>query len=94
MWPFRLGGNGFTCATYFAYSGAARDSTTISRNRPSAASAMRLRRSRRPASAHGFRPTTAEVELGADLGLLEQGGHADYESQSLSMRMYHCGFHR
>src|SRR5689334_25405087 len=64
VWPFRLGGNGFTCATYLAYSGAARDSTTISRNRASAASAMRLRRSRRPASAHGFRPTTAEVDSG------------------------------
>src|SRR5215472_13390557 len=60
VWPFRLGGNGFTCATSCAYSGAARHITTISRNRPSAASAMWLRRSRLAASAHGLRPTTPD----------------------------------
>ncbi len=57
--PFRFGTSGFTCATSLAYSGAARLSTTISRNSPSPASAMRLRRSRRAARAHGLRPAIA-----------------------------------
>src|SRR3954469_24720024 len=48
--PLRLFANGSTCATCLAYSGAATAATTMSTNRPSAASAIRLR-ARRPASA-------------------------------------------
>ena len=57
--PFRLLANGFVCAMWLAYTGASRDTTTISRNSTSAAMAMRLCQSRRPASSHGLRPAIA-----------------------------------
>src|SRR5580692_6352652 len=58
--PLRFGTSGLpTCATSCAYSGAARHTTTIRRNRTRAAIAMRLDRSRRQASAHGLRLATA-----------------------------------
>src|SRR5580700_379359 len=58
--PFRLGLSGLAMwATSCAYSGAARLSSTISTNSPSAAIAMRFLRSCRHASAHGLRPATA-----------------------------------
>src|SRR6266705_946106 len=54
--PLRLLTKGFTLATSCAYSGAAKLTPMISRNSTTAAMAIRLRHSRRPASAHGLRP--------------------------------------
>src|SRR5215471_9620311 len=62
--PFRLLTNGFVWAIWLANSGASRDTTTISRNSTSAAIAMRLCQSRRPASSHG-------LTIAAATGLLQ-----------------------
>ena len=70
--PFRLFANGFTFATSFAYSGAAKLTTMISRNRTSAAMAILFRQRRRPASAHGLRPLTSGDRSG-----ICAGGSAD-----------------
>ena len=88
---------------WWAYSGAARLTATISRNSTSAAIAMRLRRSRRPASAHGLRPAIAGRRLRERLRLVElplpcaalasELSGRYFDSQSWSIRMYHCGFH-
>src|SRR5260370_25325484 len=98
--PFRFGTSGFTCATSRAYHGASRLSTTISRNSPSAASAMRLRRSRRPASAHRLPPAIARRHpaesstCSSSVAIGHPSLHAAYfDSHSWSMRTYHCGLH-
>src|SRR5258708_25354722 len=52
----RLWTKGLTFAMSLAYSGAAKLTATISRNKTSAAIAILFRHSRRPASAHGLRP--------------------------------------
>src|SRR3954454_1398777 len=59
--PLRLFANGSTCATCLAYSGAARAATTMSANRASAESAIRLRARRRPARRQGLFPATSRA---------------------------------
>src|SRR4051794_18287980 len=59
--PLRLFANGSTCATCFAYSGAASAATTMSTNRASAESAIRLRARRRPARRQGLFPATSRA---------------------------------
>src|SRR3954464_3199605 len=59
--PLRLFANGSPCATCFAYSGAASAATTMSTNRASAESAIRLRARRRPARRQGLFPATSRV---------------------------------
>src|SRR5215472_7651967 len=99
--PFRLGVIGLlSCATSWAYTGASRHATTISRNSPSAASAMRLRASRSPARAHGLRPAIAgrnSVE-GSTCSSSVAIGHSPqrpvyFDSHNWSIMMYHCGPH-
>ncbi len=70
--PLRLFANAFTFAMSCAYSGAAKLTAMMSRKSTSAAIAMRLRHSRRPASAHGLRPLISGSRSGA-----WPGGSAD-----------------
>ncbi len=82
-----------------AYSGAPKLTPMISRNRPSAATAIRFRHSRRQANAQGLRPLISGSSSEGSCA----GGSADsvsaiaiggcYFSHCWSIRMYHCGFH-
>src|SRR3954453_17236963 len=103
--PLRLFANGAACATCFAYSGAAKVTTTIRTNSTSAASATRLRMNRRPARRQGLFPAISRaVSPGART--TAPAGSGSYANSAIpaaaslarphftdawARRKYHCG---